>query len=90
MLTCSHIPASTVTGLASELTVGRQVLINTQASLGVRAGCQLWERFFALFPGVGEVSLTSFFFFFFGMELDQGVHALTLVISRTFPLTKGR
>ncbi|OWZ63192.1 hypothetical protein AYX15_04766 [Cryptococcus neoformans] len=46
--------ASTVTGLASELTVGRQVLINTQASLGVRAGCQLWERFFALFPGVGE------------------------------------
>lgn len=57
MLTCSHIPASTVTGLASELTVGRQVLINTQASLGVRAGCQLWERFFALFPGVGEVSL---------------------------------
>lgn len=65
MLTCSHIPASTVTGLASELTVGRQVLINTQASLGVRAGCQLWERFFALFPGVGEVSLTSFFSFFF-------------------------
>lgn len=53
----SHIPASTVTGLASELTVGRQALINTQASLGVRAGCQLWERFFALFPGVGEVSL---------------------------------
>ncbi|WVN85831.1 uncharacterized protein L203_100983 [Cryptococcus depauperatus CBS 7841] len=46
--------ASTVTGLASELTVGRQTLINTQTSLGVRAGCQLWERFFALFPGVGE------------------------------------
>ncbi|ODO06166.1 translation initiation factor eIF-2B subunit alpha [Cryptococcus wingfieldii CBS 7118] len=46
--------ASTVTGLASELTVGRQALINTQTSLGVRAGCQLWERFFAVFPGVGE------------------------------------
>ncbi|WVQ79060.1 hypothetical protein IAT38_001153 [Cryptococcus sp. DSM 104549] len=46
--------ASTVTGLASELTIGRQALMNTQASLGVRAGCQLWERFFALFPGVGE------------------------------------
>lgn len=57
----SHIPASTVTGLASELTVGRQALINTQASLGVRAGCQLWERFFALFPGVGEVGLYIFF-----------------------------
>ncbi|WVQ62763.1 uncharacterized protein L199_000911 [Kwoniella botswanensis] len=43
--------ASTVTGLASELTIGRQALINTQPSLGVRAGCQLWERFFALSMG---------------------------------------
>ncbi|WWC87699.1 uncharacterized protein L201_002591 [Kwoniella dendrophila CBS 6074] len=43
--------ASTVTGLASELTIGRQALINTQLSLGVRAGCQLWERFFALSMG---------------------------------------
>ncbi|KAK8861410.1 hypothetical protein IAR55_002229 [Kwoniella newhampshirensis] len=45
--------ASTVTGLASELTLGRKTLINTQTSLGVRAGCQLWERFFAL-SGGGE------------------------------------
>ncbi|WVF67078.1 hypothetical protein IAT40_001823 [Kwoniella sp. CBS 6097] len=43
--------ASTVTGLATELTIGRQALINTQHSLGVRAGCQLWERFFALSMG---------------------------------------
>ncbi|WRT65528.1 uncharacterized protein IL334_002473 [Kwoniella shivajii] len=43
--------ASTVTGLASELTIGRQALINSQSSLGVRAGCQLWERFFALSMG---------------------------------------
>ncbi|KAK4686059.1 translation initiation factor eIF-2B subunit alpha, partial [Tremellales sp. Uapishka_1] len=46
--------ASTVTGLASELTVGRQILVDTQISLGVRAGCQLWERFFAL-SGGGEI-----------------------------------
>ncbi|WWC60125.1 uncharacterized protein I303_102689 [Kwoniella dejecticola CBS 10117] len=43
--------ASTVTGLAQELTIGRKTLINTQPSLGVRAGCQLWERFFALSMG---------------------------------------
>lgn len=47
--------ASTVTGLATELTLARQLLVDTQASLGVRAGCQLWERFFAL-SGGGEVS----------------------------------
>ncbi|ORY25843.1 hypothetical protein BCR39DRAFT_542987 [Naematelia encephala] len=41
--------ASTITGLASELTVGRRLLIDTQPSLGVRAGCQLWERFVATF-----------------------------------------
>lgn len=79
-----YSPASTVTGLASELTVARQVLINTQASLGVRAGCQLWERFFALFPGVGEVSLT-----FPGVgRLRQ--YGLSFVYFRTFPLIKGR
>ena len=27
------------------------MLIDTQASLGVRAGCQLWERFFSLSSG---------------------------------------
>jgi hypothetical protein len=43
--------AATITGLAQELTVGRQLLVDTQASLGVRAGCQLWERFFALSAG---------------------------------------
>ncbi|WVR03967.1 hypothetical protein IAU60_000966 [Kwoniella sp. DSM 27419] len=43
--------SSTVTGLANELTIGRQALISTQSSLGVRAGCQLWERFFALSMG---------------------------------------
>lgn len=69
----SHIPASTVTGLASELTVGRQALINTQASLGVRAGCQLWERFFALFPGVGEVSLYIYIYLGRWWELDQSI-----------------
>ncbi|GFZ42780.1 hypothetical protein JCM24511_00498 [Saitozyma sp. JCM 24511] len=43
--------AATITGLAQELTIGRQLLVDTQASLGVRAGCQLWERFFALSAG---------------------------------------
>ncbi len=50
--------ASTVTGLATELTFARQLLVDKQASLGVRAGCQLWERFFALSGGV-EVSDVS-------------------------------
>lgn len=40
-----------------ELTHGRRALIDTQASLGVRAGCQLWERFVALSGGGSEVSL---------------------------------
>lgn len=38
-----------------ELTKGRKTLIDTQASLGVRAGCQLWERFVSMVGG-GEVS----------------------------------
>lgn len=37
-----------------ELRNGRQHLIQTQTSLGVRAGCQLWERFVAVNTG-GEV-----------------------------------
>ncbi|BEI82435.1 hypothetical protein CcaverHIS002_0303030 [Cutaneotrichosporon cavernicola] len=39
--------ATTLSGLAIELFHGRQTLIATQSSLGVRAGCQLWERFLA-------------------------------------------
>ncbi|EIW69058.1 hypothetical protein TREMEDRAFT_16009, partial [Tremella mesenterica DSM 1558] len=46
--------ASTISGLATELMHARQTLIETQASLGVRAGCQLWERFFALSAGSEE------------------------------------
>ncbi|KAL1409505.1 translation initiation factor eIF-2B subunit alpha [Vanrija albida] len=45
--------ASTVSGLAIELTNGRRRLNDSQPSLGVRAGCQLWERFVAL-SGGGE------------------------------------
>ena len=52
-------PASTVTGLASELTAGRQTLLDSQASLGVRAGCQLWERFFASAGGGEDVRLST-------------------------------
>lgn len=51
-------PASTVSGLAMELTQGRRKLIDTQASLGVRAGCQLWERFVSMVGG-GEVGACS-------------------------------
>jgi len=51
--------ASTVTGLATELTLARQLLVDTQPSLGVRAGCQLWERFFAL-SGGGQVDSSPF------------------------------
>ncbi|GMK58250.1 hypothetical protein CspeluHIS016_0502820 [Cutaneotrichosporon spelunceum] len=39
--------STTLSGLAIELYHGRQTLIATQCSLGVRAGCQLWERFLA-------------------------------------------
>ncbi|KAL7419674.1 translation initiation factor eIF-2B subunit alpha [Cryptotrichosporon argae] len=39
--------ATTINGLINELTQGRNRLNNTQQSLGVRAGCQLWERFVA-------------------------------------------
>jgi translation initiation factor eIF-2B subunit alpha len=39
--------ATTLSGLAIELSHGRQTLTATQSSLGVRAGCQLWERFLA-------------------------------------------
>jgi translation initiation factor eIF-2B subunit alpha len=46
--------AATITGLAQELTLGRQRLVDTQSSLGVRAGCQLWERFFAISAGGEE------------------------------------
>ncbi|CAD6564897.1 MAG: translation initiation factor eIF-2B subunit alpha [Tremellales sp. Tagirdzhanova-0007] len=51
--------SSTVTGLATELTLARQLLVDTQTSLGVRAGCQLWERFFAL-SGGGEKEFPSY------------------------------
>jgi hypothetical protein len=40
-------PAETTAGLARELKSARQLLTTTQSSLGVRAGCQLWENFFA-------------------------------------------
>jgi len=40
--------ATTSFGLAEDVKVGRETLMNTQSSLGVRAGCQLWERFFSL------------------------------------------
>jgi hypothetical protein len=37
-----------------ELTQGRKKLVETQPSLGVRAGCQLFERFVGA-SGAGEV-----------------------------------
>ncbi|KAK1920959.1 hypothetical protein DB88DRAFT_444396 [Papiliotrema laurentii] len=40
--------ASTISGLTMELTAGRKALVESQHSLGVRAGCQLWERFISL------------------------------------------
>lgn len=49
------IAASTLTGLLMELTQGRKKLVETQPSLGVRAGCQLFERFVGA-SGAGEVS----------------------------------
>lgn len=58
-LRTAHTPASTVSGLAIELTNGRRRLNDSQHSLGVRAGCQLWERFVALSGGGGEVSVTG-------------------------------
>ena len=48
--------ATTMTGLASEVTAGTEILLESQMSLGVRAGCQLWERFFASSGGGPEVS----------------------------------
>jgi hypothetical protein len=42
-----------------DLKKGRQALIETQTSLGVRAGCQLWERFIAIEHG-GPVSFELF------------------------------
>lgn len=47
--------ASTLTGLLTELVSARQKLVDTQPSLGVRAGCQLFERFVSS-SGAGEVS----------------------------------
>jgi len=44
----SDCAATTSFGLAEDVKVGRETLMNTQSSLGVRAGCQLWERFFSL------------------------------------------
>lgn len=49
--------ATTLTGLLMELTQGRKKLVETQPSLGVRAGCQLFERFVGA-SGAGEVSLS--------------------------------
>jgi translation initiation factor eIF-2B subunit alpha len=43
----ADIPAATTTGLASDLKAGTSKLIDTQSSLGVRAGCQLWGHYFA-------------------------------------------
>lgn len=37
--------SSTLTGLLAELEQARRELVATQSSLGVRAGCQLFERF---------------------------------------------
>ncbi|KAJ9098213.1 hypothetical protein QFC21_004542 [Naganishia friedmannii] len=45
--------ATTLTGLLMELTQGRKKLVETQPSLGVRAGCQLFERFVGA-SGAGE------------------------------------
>jgi hypothetical protein len=48
--------ATTLTGLLMELTQGRKKLVETQPSLGVRAGCQLFERFVGA-SGAGEVGI---------------------------------
>ncbi|KAJ9119388.1 hypothetical protein QFC24_005621 [Naganishia onofrii] len=48
-----HSTATTLTGLLMELTQGRKKLVETQPSLGVRAGCQLFERFVGA-SGAGE------------------------------------
>lgn len=39
--------AATLAGLSHEIQAGRELLIGTQPWLGVRAGCQLWDRFFS-------------------------------------------
>jgi translation initiation factor eIF-2B subunit alpha len=49
--------ATTSFGLAEDVKNGRETLMNTQSSLGVRAGCQLWERFFSLSGGGDLVRL---------------------------------
>ncbi|ORX36315.1 hypothetical protein BD324DRAFT_651555 [Kockovaella imperatae] len=46
--------STTMTGLASEVNAGTEILQDNQANLGVRAGCQLWERFFASSGGGPE------------------------------------
>ncbi len=57
-----HFPpktASTLSNLLSELVQARQKLVSIIPSLGVRAGCQLFERFVG-FSGAGTVSFCPF------------------------------